>query len=51
MVACAAQDICDEVENCPDAHSVHVVPLSLVSVSVTEPAAQTLHSLSDVAAY
>ena len=38
-------------ENRPDAHSVHVVPNVLASVSVTEPAAQAMQSLSDVAAY
>ena len=47
----SAQSVVDAVENRPDAHSVHVVPLSLASVSVMEPAAQTMHSLSDVAAY
>ena len=35
----------------PAPHSVHVVPVVAVSVSVTEPAAQAMHSLSDVAAY
>ena len=47
----SAQALVDAVENRPEAHSVQVVPLSLASVSVTEPAAQVMQSLSDVAAY
>ena len=51
MVSWSAQATCDEVENCPEPHSVHVVPVVPVSVSVTEPAAQSMHSLSEAAAY
>ena len=47
----SAHAVVETVENRPDAHSVQVVPLSLASVSVTEPAAQAMQSLSDVAAY
>ena len=47
----SAQSVVETVENRPDAHSVQVVPDALASVSVTEPAAQAMQSLSDVAAY
>ena len=43
--------VVETVENRPAEHSVHVVPDVLASVSVTEPAAQAMQSLSDVAAY
>ena len=47
----SAQAVVDADENRPAEHSVHVVPDVLASVSVTEPAAQAMQSLSDVAAY
>ena len=47
----SAQSIVGAVENRPDVHSVQVVPDALASVSVTEPAAQAMQSLSEVAAY
>ena len=47
----STQAIVDAVENRPEAHSVHVVPLVEVRVSVTEPTAQAMHSSSEVAAY
>ena len=47
----SAQSVVETVENRPDAHCVQVVPVVSASVSVTEPAAQAMQSLSDVAAY
>ena len=47
----SAQSLVDAVENRPEAHSVHIMPPLLLSVSVTNPAAmQAMHSLSEVAA-
>ena len=47
----SAHAVVETVENRPDSHSVQVVPDALASVSVTEPAAQVMQSLSEVAAY
>ena len=38
------QSAVETVENRPSEHSVHVVPDVLASVSVTEPAAHTMHA-------
>ena len=43
--------VVETVENRPAEHSVQVVPVVAASVSVTEPAAQAMQSLSEVAAY
>ena len=40
----SAQALVDTTENRPAEHSVHVVPDVLASVSVTEPAAHTMHA-------
>ena len=45
------QALVDVAEKRPELHSVHVVPPSLASVSVTDPAAQAMQSLSELAAY
>ena len=47
----SAHAVVETVENRPDAHSVQVVPVVAASVFVTEPAAQVMQSLSEVAAY
>ena len=47
----SAHAVVETVENRPAEHAVQVVPDVLASVSVTEPAAQAMQSLSEVAAY
>ena len=43
--------VVETVENRPAEHPVQVVPVVAASVSVTEPAAQAMHSLSPAPAY
>ena len=45
------REVREAVENRPEAHSVHIMPPRLLSVSVTNPApVHAMHSLSEVAA-